>query len=121
MFNRKHKNRRLGREYVLDVKLRSSQVRAARVRLAAWTLGGAFLVVFGVYLTWRTSSWVLDRLIYENKSFAIENIDVQTDGVIAIDQLRRWAGVHVGQNLFALDLAQVRRDLLLVSLIQSAS
>src|SRR5262249_34280735 len=105
MFNRKQKNRRLGREYVLDVKLRSSQVRAARARLAAWTLGGAFVVVFGLFLIWRSSEWALDRLVYENKSFAIETIDVQTDGVIAVDQLRRWTGVHVGQNLFALDLA----------------
>jgi cell division septal protein FtsQ len=121
MFNRKQKNRRLGREYVLDVKLRSSQVRAARTRLAAWMLGGTFAVVFGLYLVWRVGEWGLNRLVYENKSFAIANIDAQTDGVIAVDQLRRWARVRSGQNLFALDLAQVRRDLLLVSLIQSAS
>ena len=121
MFKRKPKNRRLGREYVLDVKLRSSQVRATRARLAAWTLGGAFAVAFGLYLAWRSGEWLLNRLVYENKSFAIEEIDVQTDGVIAVDQLRRWTGVRTGQNLFALDLAQVRRDLLLVSLVQSAS
>ena len=46
-FNRKPKNRRLGREYVLDVKLRSSQVRAARLRLAALALGVVFATVLG--------------------------------------------------------------------------
>jgi cell division septal protein FtsQ len=84
-------------------------------------LGGLFALVFGLYLAWRTGEWVLDRLVYENKAFTLENIDVQTDGIIALDQLRRWTGVRAGQNLFALDLARVRRDLLLVSLIQSAS
>jgi cell division septal protein FtsQ len=120
-FKRKPRNRRLGREYVLDVKLRSSQVRAARTRLVTLALGAVFAVVFGVYLLWRGGDWALDRLVYENKAFAIQEIDVQTDGIIAVDQLRRWAGVRPGQNLFALDLARVKRDLELVSLVQSAS
>ena len=47
--------------------------------------------------------------------------DVQTDGVIAPDQLRRWARVKPGENLFALDLARVKRDLELVPLIESVS
>ena len=49
-FKRKPRNRRLGRDHVLDVKLRSSQVRAARSRRLALTLGGVFAVVFGFYL-----------------------------------------------------------------------
>ena len=120
-FNRKPKNRRLGREQVLDVKLRSSQVRAARTRILGVTLGFVFAAALGVLLVWRAGQWTLNQLVYENRAFNIENIDIQTDGDIAVDQLRRWSGVHTGQNLFALDLAGVRRDLLLVSLIQSAS
>ena len=46
-FGRKAKNRRLGREQVLDVKLRSSQVRAARRRMTAVSLGTIFAAVFG--------------------------------------------------------------------------
>ena len=118
---RKPKNRRLGREQVLDVKLRSSQVRAARTRILGVTLGFLFVGAFGVLLVWRTGQFALNQLVYENSAFNIESIDIQTDGDIAIDQLRRWSSVHTGQNLFALDLASVRRDLLLVSLIQSAS
>jgi hypothetical protein len=33
------------------------------------------------------------------------SMDVQTDGVIAPEQLRRWTGVKLGANLIALDLA----------------
>src|ERR1044071_7224664 len=119
--NRTPKNRRLERAYVLDVKLRSSQLRAARLRVLAICVGVVFGAIFAGYAAWRLGGWALNQLVYENKAFAIEEIDVQTDGVIAVDQLRRWTGVRVGQNLLALDLARVRRDLELVSLIQTVS
>jgi cell division septal protein FtsQ len=120
-FKRKPKNRRLGREQVLDVKLRSSQVRAARTRVGAIGLGAVFAVVVGLYLLYRAGGWVLSRCVYENKAFAIQEVDVQTDGIISVDQLRRWAGVKPGENLLALDLARVERDLRLVPLVQSVS
>ncbi len=106
---------------MLDVKLRSGQVRASRIRLAALATGLVFGTVFGIYLLWRLGEWGLNQLVYENRTFAIEQIDVQTDGVISPDQLRRWAGVKAGANLFALDLARVKRDLELVPLIGSVS
>ncbi len=74
-----------------------------------------FATLLGFYLLWRAGEWALDRLIYQNKAFAIQQIEVQTDGVIAVDQLRRWAGVKPGENLLALDLARVKRDLEMVS------
>lgn len=120
-FKSKPKNRKLGREYVLDVRLRSSHVRATRARMAAVALAVVFASVLGVYLLWRTGGWALDRLVYSNNAFAIETIDVQTDGSIPLDQLQRWTGVRLGQNLLALDLERVIRDLELVSLIKSAS
>jgi len=103
-FKRKPTNRRLGRASVLDVKLRSSQVRAARNRVAAVGLGVLFTTVFGGYLLWYTGGWTLNRLVYENKAFAIQEFDLQTDGVIAVDQLRRWIGIRPGDNLLAVDL-----------------
>jgi cell division septal protein FtsQ len=120
-FKRKYQNRRLGRVQVLDVKLRSSQVLAARARMTAVALSVAFGTVFGLYLLWRTGDWALNHFVYENKSFAIQQIDVQTDGVISPDQLRRWSAVRPGANLLALDLARVKRDLELVPMVQAAS
>jgi cell division septal protein FtsQ len=120
-WSRKAKNRRLGREYVLDVKLRSSQVRAARTR--KFVIAGVviFSLVFSVYALWRIGGWTMDRLVYGNQAFSIAQIDLQTDGVIATEQLHRWAGVKSGQNLLALDLARVKRNLELVPFIQSVS
>jgi len=120
-FKQKLKNRRLGRVQVLDVKLRSSRKLAARTRVAGIAFSVAAGTVFCLFLLLRGGEWALNRLVYENKSFAIQNIDIQTDGVIAIDQLRRWCAVTPGQNLMALDLARVKHDLELAPLIQSAS
>jgi cell division septal protein FtsQ len=120
-FKRERKNRRHGRGHVLDVKLRSDQVRGARVRLATAACVLIFGTVFGLYLFWRAGEWTLNKFVYENSEFAIEHIDVQTNGKITDDQLRRWSGVRPGQNLIALNLAAVERNLELVSAIQSVS
>jgi cell division septal protein FtsQ len=116
-----NRNRRLHRSHVLDVKLRSDQVRASRVRIGLvlfLMIAGPF---FGLYLLWRVGEVALNAFVYQNADFAIQQIDVTTDGVIAPDQLRRWTGVKPGANLIALDLAAVKRNLELVSVIDSVS
>jgi cell division septal protein FtsQ len=123
MFWRKRKltNRRTGRAHVLDVKLRSSQVRAARARRIIIALGVCFGTVLGLYAIWCLGEFTLNKLVYENKSFAIQQVDVQTDGVISADQLRRWSGVRLGQNLLALKLEDVKRDLEMQAVIETVS
>ena len=117
----KKRNRRLQRNFVLDVKLRSDQVRARRARLsvvAASVLFGTFL---GLYLLWRVGGAALDIFVYHNADFAVQQIDVQTDGKIMAEEIRRWSGVKLGVNLIGLDLASVKRNLEKVSMIDSVS
>ena len=117
----KKRNRRLQRNFVLDVKLRSDQVRARRARLsvvAATVLFGTFL---GLYLLWRIGGAALDIFVYHNADFAVQQIDVQTDGKIMAEEIRRWSGVKLGVNLIGLDLASVKRNLEKVSMIDSVS
>jgi cell division septal protein FtsQ len=121
MFDRKQRNRRLNRVHVLDVKLRSDQVRKSRTRLVAMGFGTLFGTVFGLYVLWRAGEWLLNKLVYENQAFAIQEVQVQSNGVISADQLRRWANVKAGENLLALDLARVKRDLEMVPLIAAVS
>ena len=118
---RKKKNQRLERRQVLDVKLRSSETRRARARLATMATLICLSTFFGLYLFWRGGEWVLNHFLYENKAFAIHEIEVQTDGVIALEQLRRWSGVKLEDNLLALDQARVKRDLELIPAIKSVS
>lgn len=80
---REQKNRRRNRGHVLDVKVRSNQARAARVRLASLAFGVMFGTVFGLYVFWRAGEWALEKFVYQNASFAIQKIEVRTDGVIA--------------------------------------
>ncbi|HEX5219370.1 MAG TPA: FtsQ-type POTRA domain-containing protein [Verrucomicrobiae bacterium] len=121
MFERKQKNRRLNRIHVLDVKLRSDQVRKSRMRLAVLAFGVLFGTLFGAYVLWRTGGWALNKLVYENQAFAIKQVEVQNTGLITPDQLRRWANVKIGENLLALDLARVKRDLEMVPAVGTVS
>jgi len=108
----KPKNRRAQeREYGLDVKLRTSQTRAARVRMVGLGVVIVFSLAVMALVLWRGGQWVLDGLIYENNAFAIQQIEVQTDGVLTSDAIRTWARVKLGENLMALDLMRVKRDL----------
>jgi hypothetical protein len=120
-FKREQRNRRLSRGHVLDVRLRSEQVRATRTRLAFMAISVPVVTLFGLYLLWRTGEWALDKFVYENPEFAIQQVDVQTDGVITPDQLRSWCGVKPGANLIALDLASVKRNLEFWPVIDSVS
>jgi cell division protein FtsQ len=120
-FKPQSKNRRLHRTPVLDVKLRSDQVHATRVRLAMLSCLVVVGTVMGLYLLWRVGEVALDAFVYDNSDFAIQQVDVQTDGRIAPDQLRRWAGVKPGANLVGLDLAVVKRNLELQPPIESVS
>src|SRR5882672_10466865 len=117
----KNRNRRFDRGHVLDVRLRSDQVRATRVRLVSAVFAVVFGTFFGLYLVWRTGELILDKFVYENADFAIQSVEVQTDGVIAPEQLRRWSNVKLGANLIALNLATVKQNLEMVSAVDTVS
>src|SRR5712671_4104732 len=121
LFKRKPKNRRLERGNVLDVKLRTKEARAARLRLATTAVSLSLGTVIGLYLLWRAADWALDQFVFQNDTFAIHELDIQTDGSIPIEQLRKWAGVNPGDNLLALDLNRVKGDLELSPMIQSVA
>jgi cell division septal protein FtsQ len=109
---RKPKNRRASeREFLLDVKLRANQSRAERMRVVGIGLSAIFVLTVAALVLWRGGHWLLDCLIYKNDAFAIQQIAVQTDGVLTAETIRQWAMVKTGENLMALDLMLVKRDL----------
>ncbi len=120
-FKREQKNRRLRRGHVLDVKLRSDQVRATRTRLALVAVGVTCGTVFGLYLLWRTGEWALDKFVYENATFAIQSVEVQTDGMIAPDQLRPLDGREAGRKSHRTRFGLGERNLEMVPTIESVS
>ncbi|MBA4149645.1 MAG: FtsQ-type POTRA domain-containing protein [Verrucomicrobia bacterium] len=120
-FKSKPKNRRREREHLLDVKLRSQQLRTARFRFAGIACSFLFVALTVGFVLWRGGEILLNRFLYENEAFAIRQVEVQTDGVIDIARVRVWAMIKPNQNLLALDLVKVKRDLELVPVIHEAS
>ncbi|MCS7089332.1 MAG: FtsQ-type POTRA domain-containing protein [Verrucomicrobiota bacterium] len=108
------RNRRLGRDRLLSVRMRAEAARSARMRLAARLSALMAACGVGALLFWYGGAWLQNRLFYENPRFQLRRVEVYTDGVLSVDQLRRWAGVQPGMNLLALDLSQVKRGLELV-------
>ncbi len=118
----RNRNRRSGeRQFVLDVKLRTRQMRLARWRKAGTGLAGVMALAVCALLFWRGEEWFLKDAVYENPAFAIRRVEVRTDGVLAPAVIRRWAMVRPGQNLLALDLMRVKRDLEMYSPIAGVS
>lgn len=109
------------RDHVLDVKLQSRHVRAARLRFISAMLAAVLGVAASVWVLWRGSEWVLDKWVFGNPAFDIRSIDVATDGFIPEEQVLVWAGVSTGENLLALDLPQVKRDLELQPWVESVA
>src|SRR5437588_10161681 len=75
---RKPKNRRLERGNVLDLKLRTKEIRAARVRLATTAVGLSLRTVMGLYLLLPAGEWALEELVFKSDASAIRGLDNQT-------------------------------------------
>jgi hypothetical protein len=121
IWKRKRRNRHGRREEVLDVKVYSQKVRAARWRMAATALAVSAGTLIGLFLLLRGTEWTLNAMVFKNEALSVRRIEVQTDGAIAPEQIRQWAGVAKGDNLAKLDLANIRRNLELAPLIKHAS
>lgn len=117
-FKRKQRNRRHSRGYVLDVKLSASRRRETRLRRLMVFLGSSLILFLTVFIVWRGGELLLRRFVFENQAFAIRALQIETDGVLSTEQIRTWAGVRIGDNLLALDMERVERDLKLVPAIE---
>lgn len=114
-------NRRRRRPmYVLDVRASGESRWAVRTwRSAKWVLVLGCVAVVGFGLV-RSGRWALDQLLFSNPRFMIADVAVENDGVLEPLQVMRLAGVRPGQNLFDVDLEDVRRQLEMVPLIRRA-
>src|SRR5690606_16864162 len=104
----------------LEVRARSKSLQALRLRLAWNALAISTGIVLVLLVVWKGGEELLRRYVYTSPSFAVQNIEIVTDGIIPAEQIRRWADVDPGENLLALDLAQMKRNLELVPLIEAA-
>ncbi|MGC8887105.1 MAG: cell division protein FtsQ/DivIB [Verrucomicrobiia bacterium] len=117
----KRKDDKKYRRELLTLEMRSESPQTRSARLVAFAIGGCFGLLILFVVVWQIANFVKVQFILKNPTYAIRVIDIQTDGVINREQIRRWAGVQTGDNLIALDIAQIRRNLELVPMIKTVS
>lgn len=95
-------------QHLLDVRVRShkaTQHRNRRVLVIVSKVLLAAVVCVGVVLGVRFGA---KRLFFENPDYQLTQIEVQTDGTLQRDQILKAADLHDGENIFSVNLAQVR-------------
>jgi cell division septal protein FtsQ len=119
MFGKTRK--KLERQRMLEVRSRAKPMQVVRLKMAGSALAISAGVVLVLFVCWKGGEFALDRFVYSNPTLSISEIEIETDGIIPIEQIRAWSNVKNGENILALDMARIKRDLEMVPLIDSAS
>jgi len=102
---------------VFEVEMKNSRPAMSWNKFSMW-IGVA---VVGCVLTAVVTQWALDqvtqRMLYNNPDFAIRHLDIDVNGTLPQAEVMRWSGVRLGQNLFQVDLQQVKDNLMRVPYI----
>ena len=114
------KRRNRSHDSVLKATVRTVERRRAARRRA----GGVLAVLLGIAAAgaglWWGGRAAWRGLFTENDFFQIRQIEVTTDGALGAADIRDYAQVHEGQNLFAVHPAGIRAALLGVPVIAGA-
>ena len=121
VFRAKRENSKSGRKKLLSVKVQSQQAKRERLRWLR-SLSALVTAIAGIIaVCWQGGAFALNRLVYENESFSVRQLDYRTDGIISVGQLKQWGGVSSGDNLLKLDLLRIKRDIELAPRVKAAS
>ena len=121
VFRAKRRNSKSGRKKLLSVKVQSQQAKRERLRWLRSLSALAAAIAGIIAVCWEGGAFVLNRLVYENESFSVRQLDYRTDGIISVGQLKQWGGVSSGDNLLKLDLLRIKRDIELAPRVRAAS
>ena len=115
----KFRNRRRKRnEYLLDVKVRTEGRLRRRVQWLGAVLAAVAVVGLTGYGVVRGVKWVGAKLVFENRRFDVREIKVENDGGLTAAQIIQLCGARLGENIFSVDLGQLRRNLELIPMIR---
>jgi hypothetical protein len=101
-------------QHLLDVRVRShkaTQHRNRRVLVLVSKIVLALVLVLGVVLGVRFGA---KHFFFENPDYQLSQIDIQTDGTLQRDQILKATEIREGENIFRVNLAQVRDRLQLL-------
>lgn len=124
---KKKKNRRTkkpGQSFtILDAAVGANALPGTAVpQISGLVLAGAAIILlfFGV----RAGARLVGRSLFsENSRYAISEmsqVKVETDGILPEKQIRLYAGIEVGTNIFSFDLEETRKRLESYAIIRKA-
>jgi len=96
-------------------------MRSESIKQVISALAVACLITGIGIILWGVCKWLIDVTIYSNERFLIKKIEVNSEGGVSVNDIIQWSGVKQGQNLLAIDLYRIKRDLELVPRIKSVS
>ncbi|MBP7275354.1 MAG: FtsQ-type POTRA domain-containing protein [Kiritimatiellae bacterium] len=99
---------------------RSSGAGSSWARSALALAGVGALFVAAVFLSLLILRQSTRLALTRNIRFTVQTLDVASDGKITPELIREYAGVREGENLFAVNLQQVRNNLMEVPLVREA-
>lgn len=100
-------SRQRRQQHLLDVKVRSRRATQHRYRRVLVVISKIVLVVglcVGVYIGAREGA---RKFFFENPSYRLSQIEVQTDGTLQREQILKTTELHEGENIFRVNLARV--------------
>jgi cell division protein FtsQ len=99
------------RQHLLDVKVRAKNVAARRTQSALLTVCGFILIASVLGGIAFGAKRILNALFFGNSDYALESIEVKSDGNLTREAILRAADVAEGKNIFAINLPKVREQL----------
>ena len=99
------------RQHLLDVKVRAKNVAARRTQSALLTVCGFILIASVLGGIAFGAKRILNALFFGNSDYALEAIEVKSDGNLTREAILRAADVAEGKNIFAINLPKVREQL----------
>ena len=91
-------NHSVGVKLVLDILVKEPVYSARFARRASPHRSATVILADPARARWRARRLGAEPLLYENKAFAIQEIDVQTDGVIPVGPTTTLGGSQIGRT-----------------------
>ncbi len=104
-------SRQRRQQHLLDVKVRSRRATQHRNRRVLVAISKIVLILglcIGLYLGVREGA---RRFFFENPTYRLGQIEVQTDGTLQREQILKTTDLHEGENIFRVNLARVHDSL----------
>jgi len=112
--------RRSSQASVLNFTSRRATVNHRAGIQGIWLLVAAVVLILVAVLLSVLGVQSLSRvLLSENPQFQIRQFDIKTDGKLPVDLIRQYAKVQDTDNLFAVDLRNVHKELLNIPIVGS--